>query len=623
MRAAVADLALALRIGLRDLRGASRSFVVLLGALTLGVAIIAAVGILNQGVQTALERDARLLLGGDVELEQANAPVPAADLARIVPPGGALSEQVRLSTLANAAGRTLAVSLKAVDDAYPLLGEVTLDPPMPLAEALAAGGGVAEPALLARLGLDLGDRVRIGDTDIEIRSVLMREPDRIGGLFSLGPRLLVGRTTLDAAQVLLPGALARYEYKVTLPEGTDAEAFAVGLQRGWPDAGWRARSPRDVQPQITRVTDRLATFLTLAGLTALLSGGLGIALTIETHLARRTGTIATLKSLGAPGSQVFTIYLAQVMLLAVAGVVLGIALGLLLPLAVRLVPDGVLPIAPDLGVYAGPLARAALAGLLTTFLFAVWPLAIAREVSPARLFRALVTPTRRRPRSPYLVAMAVAVAALAGVAILGVPQPSIGAWFVLTVAVAALLLWGLTRLLLLAASRLQHRGGFALRLAIANLHRPGSPSPRVIVALGAGVTLLAAVAVLASNLNNEVALRLPSRAPALYLIDVQPEQRDVLGKCWRMCRAAGWSSCFPACGREWCGSPGGPPPRSRWRTTSPGPSAVTGASPMPKRYRRGPRSSPAAGGRPTMPGRRWCRSTRRSRRATASDSATR
>ena len=75
---------------------------------------------------------------------------------------------------------------------------------MPLAEALAAGGGVAEPALLARLGLALGDRVRIGDTDVEIRSVLVREPDRIGGLYSLGPRLLVSRSTLDAAQVLLP-----------------------------------------------------------------------------------------------------------------------------------------------------------------------------------------------------------------------------------------------------------------------------------------------------------------------------------------------------------------------------------------------------------------------------------
>jgi putative ABC transport system permease protein len=527
----LANLELALRIGLRDLRGASRSFVVLLGALTLGVAIIAAVGILNQGVQTTLDRDARLLLGGDLELEQANVPVPLADLERIVPTGGALSAQVRLSTLAAAAdGRTVAVNLKAVDGAYPLVGELGLDPPMPLAEALADGGGVAEPALLARLGLAVGDSVKVGETDIQIRAVLLREPDRVGGLFSLGPRLLVGRATLDAAQVLLPGALARFEYKVVLPEGTDAAAFATALQQSWPDAGWRARSPRDVQPQITRVTDRLATFLTLAGLTALLSGGLGIALTIETHLARRTATIATLKSLGAAGGQVFTIYLAQVMLLAVAGVVLGLTAGLLLPLAVRLVPDGVLPIAPDLGIYAGPLVRAALAGLLTTFVFAVWPLAIAREVSPARLFRALVTPARRWPRAPYLLMMGVAVAALAGVAILGVPQPTIGAWFVLTVAVTALLLWGLTRLLLLAASRLQHRGDFALRLAIANLHRPGSPSPRVIVALGAGVTLLAAVAVLASNLNNEVALRLPTRAPALYMIDVQPQQREVLSQ---------------------------------------------------------------------------------------------
>ena len=267
------------------------------------------------------------------------------------------SEQIRLNSLATtAAGRTVAINLKAVDDAYPLVGAVRLDPPLPLATALADGGGVAEAALLARLGIGIGDTVRVGDADVVIRAVLVREPDRIGGLFSLGPRLLIGRSTLDAAQVLLPGALARFEYKVALPAGVDADSFALALERSWPDAGWRASSPRDVQPQVTRVTDRLATFLTLAGLTALLTGGLGIALTIETHLARRTATIATLKSLGASGSQVFTIYLVQVMLLAIAGIVLGLALGLLLPLAVRLVPEGLLPISPDLGAHGVPVA---------------------------------------------------------------------------------------------------------------------------------------------------------------------------------------------------------------------------------------------------------------------------
>ena len=307
----------ALRLGLRDLRGTGRSFAVLLAALTLGVAIIAAVGILNRGVQTALERDARALLGGDVELEQSNAPIPEQELAQLLPPGGRVSRLVGTNTLASAGERTVSVSLKAVDDAYPLVGTILLDPPLPLAEALRDHGAVAESTLLARLGVAVGDTVRIGETTVRITATLVREPDRIGGLFGfgIGPRLLLHRDTLDAAQVLLPGALARYEDRLTLPEGVDAAEFVAGLQRAWPDAGWRARSPRDVQPQVTRVTDRLATFLTLAGLTALLTGGLGIALTIETHLARRTGTIATLKCLGASGAQVFQIYLGQVLLL--------------------------------------------------------------------------------------------------------------------------------------------------------------------------------------------------------------------------------------------------------------------------------------------------------------------
>lgn len=523
---------LALRLALRDLRGSGRSFAVLLAALALGVAVIAAVGILNRGVTTALERDARVLLGGDVAIEQANAPIPPGELAGIVPPGARLSRDVRTNSLATAGGRSVGVDVRGVDGAYPLAGAAVLDPPIPLAEALADRGAVVEGTLLARLGVGVGGTLRVGEAELRVAAVLVREPDRIGGLlgFGLGPRAIVGLDTLEAAQVLLPGALARYGYRMALPRGADSARAVADLKARFPDAGWRARGPRDVQPQVTRVTDRLATFLTLAGLTALLTGGLGIALTVETHLARRTATIATLKCLGASGGQVFRIYLAQVLLLAALGVAIGLAAGLLLPLAVRLVPEGALPITPDLGLPAAPLLLAAAAGLLTTLLFALWPLAAAREVSPAGLFRALVAPPRRWPRPGYLAALGGLAAALAGTAVLGVPQPSIGAWFVLTVLASALLLWGLTRLVVLLARRWgrRRRGGFALRLALANLHRPGSASPRVVMALGAGVTLLAAVAVLAANLRQEIALRLPARAPALFLIDVQPQQRETL-----------------------------------------------------------------------------------------------
>ena len=153
------------------------------------MAIIAAVGILNRGVETALERDARVLLGGDVELEQANAPMPAAELARIVPPGGALSAQVRANTLASAAdGRTVSVNLKAVDDAYPLVGEVVLDPPH------AAGRGAGRRRRRGRAGAPgpAGRRAsatRCGSArPSPDPAVLVREPDRIGGLFGRSAR---------------------------------------------------------------------------------------------------------------------------------------------------------------------------------------------------------------------------------------------------------------------------------------------------------------------------------------------------------------------------------------------------------------------------------------------------
>lgn len=522
---------LAFTLGWRDLRGTGRRFAVLIAALTLGVAIIAAVGLLNGGVDAALERDSRVLLGGDVELEQVNQPIADEELAALAPEGTRVSRIVRTTTLAHAEdGRSVAVNLKAVDDLHPLLGRVRLRPDRPLAEALAENGAVVEETLLARLGLAVGDTMRIGDATVRITARIVREPDRVGGFLGLGPRVIVADETLAVAGVLLPGALARYEYRLLLPPGWNGDEFVAELRRAWPDALWQARGPRGVEPGVTRVTDRLGTFLMLAGLTALLTGGLGIALTIETHLAQRTATIATLKGLGASGTQIFRIYLCQVLIVAGAGVTAGLAVGLLLPLMVRLLPDGLLPVTPALGVQLVPLARAAVAGIATALAFALWPLAIARETSAAGLFRALVAPPRRWPRRRYLVMLGLAVLALALVAIVGVPQPRIGAWFALTALAASVLLWGLTRLILRLARRLGHRGGFALRLAIASLHHPGASAPRVIIALGAGVTVLVAIAVLAANLRQEIAGRLPTDAPSLFFIDIQPQQRQTLAR---------------------------------------------------------------------------------------------
>ncbi len=521
-------LGIAWRLARRELRGGLRGFGVFLACLTLGVGAIAAVGVINAGLLEGIERDAAALFGGDVRIEAVNLPLEPAEIDALTPPGAARSDIVQANAMVGGPeGRRLVTELKAVGDAYPLYGTVRLDPPgLSLEDALADAGALVERGVLARLGIAIGDPIRIGEAEFTVSGVIEREPDRVGGYIGIGPRVMIAQNQLERTGVIQPGSLARYSYLFALPPGEEAEAVLERLTADHPDARWRARGARDVQPRIARVTDRLATYLTLAGMTALLIGGLGIGLAIHNYLAGKTSTIASLKGLGAQSRLIFLVYLLQVLTLATAGVALGVLLGQLAPSLLRFLPDNLVPVEVVVGFYPVPLAIAAGCGLLTTFVFAIWPLARAQDVSPAGMFRALITPPQRWPRPVYLWALAAAVLGLAGLAVVGVASPQIGLVFVLAALVAALLLAALAQGVLRLLRRLRGAGGARLRMAIANLHRPGAGAVSVVVALGAGLAVLTLVALVQRNLAAEVEMHLPDRAPAIFFIDIQPDQLD-------------------------------------------------------------------------------------------------
>ena len=517
-------------------------------------------------------------------------------------------------------GRRVVVALKAVDDAYPLYGEVVLDPPaISLDEALADSGVVVERGLLARLGLALGDPLRIGEADFVIRAVIEREPDRIGGYVSIGPRAMIGLDRLERTRTILPGSLARYAYGLALPEGVDAEAELARIRAVDPDAHWRARGTRDVQPRITRFTDRLASYLTLAGLTALLIGGVGVALAIQNYLAGRTTTIAILKCLGAPSGLIFRVYLMQVLTLAGAGILLGLTIGLTAPWVLRATAASLLPIQLVTGWYPLPLLIAGGAGLLTALAFAIWPLARAREVSPAAMFRALIAPPRRWPPARVLILLGLSVIGLAALALIGVADRRLALIFIAVALGAAVLLAGLARLMLRGVRLLGRRGGARMRIALANLHRPGAGAAGVITALGAGLAVLTMVALIERNLAAEVDLRFPERAPSLFLIDLQRDQRGALESLIASTDGAQVVQIAPVI-------------RGRVVRIAGVPVDQTGVEHWSLRRDRGlatprpcPRAAswwPAPGGPRTMPARRWSRSRTRSRRPMASASAT-
>jgi len=531
-------LPLSVRLALRELRGGLAGFRVLVACLALGVFAIAAAGSMNRAIQEGMRADAQSLLGGDLEVERRYRP-PDEDQMALMEAMSTVARTVDMRAMAIApdgnAERAL-VELKAVDGAYPLYGVMELTGGGAHADALTGAlaqrngvwGAVADPNLLSRLGLAVGARVRVGEATVEIRDTIAREPDNVASLFSLGPRLMIHLDALPATDLIQPGSLVEYETRLRADKGVGPADIRARLGESFPDAGWRIRGTDQAAPGLTRFLETLTLYLTLVGLTSLLVGGIGVANATRAYLQGHMNTIATLKCLGAPASVIFRIYFLQIGALALLGVLIGVAAGMAAPFVAQAVAGDWLPVRARVALYPEPALLALASGTLVALVFAVWPLARARDIPALAIFKGALAETHGWPRRRYLVLLGSALAALVAVTVLSAVDTRFALVFVAGAAVSM----GLFALAAMAVRELARRaapmarGRPGLRLALANLHRPGSATGSVVLSLGLGLSVLVIVALIQGNLTRQIDERLPAEAPSFFFIDLQPHQVD-------------------------------------------------------------------------------------------------
>ncbi|WJY22099.1 FtsX-like permease family protein [Fontisubflavum oceani] len=529
-------MSVAIRIARRELRGGLRGFRIFLACLALGVAAIAAVGSVRVSIQDGLAREGAVILGGDAEMSFTYRFATEAERAWMEANATSISETVDFRSMAVVDGeagpeRGL-TQVRGVDDLYPLYGAVELTPDIPITEALAMRdglpGGVMQQVLADRLGLSPGDTFRLGTQDFRLTAILEVEPDGASGGFGLGPRSIVGLDGLASSGLLQPGTLYDSQYRLRLPEAANLQALEDDALAAFRDTGLRWRDSRNGAPGIQQFITRMGAFLVLVGLAGLAVGGVGVSAAIRAYLDGKIATIATLKTLGAEGRTIFAAYFLQIGLLTVLGIVLGLALGALAPLALAPLIEAQLPIPAAFGIHPAPLAEAALYGLLTALIFTLWPLARTEQVRAAALFRDATGKSRTLPRPIFLILTAALVAALIGLAawLSGIP---ILAFYTAGGILAALLLLALAALAVRALSRRLARsrgmrGRTALRLALGSVGGPGSEATSVVLSLGLGLTVLAAVGQIDSNLRNAIERDLPDVAPSYFFVDIQNDQ---------------------------------------------------------------------------------------------------
>jgi putative ABC transport system permease protein len=504
-------------IARRDLSTRFRGLRLLLVCLFLGVGALAAIGTLTGAIGKELSSRGRTILGGDVEVSVWQRGATAAELAAFQRLGK-VSAGTRMQAMARAGDLAAPVELKAVDGAWPLVGQLTLKdgrrvgaPPQ---GEVWIGQGAAD-----RLSISPGSAISIGSLTLKVGGIIADEPDRLGEGFTLGPVVLAHAEVPAKAGLTAPGAMYRTKVRIALPAAQNPELVVDRLKQQFPSSGFELRTRDRAAPGAERFVARMGDFLILVGLAALVIAGIGIGGGVSSYLEARRGSVATLKVLGATSRDIARIYLLQIAAAAVVGSLAGLAAGVLVtPLLAKALGE-LLPVATGFTFDPWALVRAAAFGLLVALVFAAPPLLAARRFPAMALFRARVAPLSSRWRDAALP-VALGVAGIVGLSLIGSRQPQMVLGFLAGAAGLLLLLgalgWGIRTL----AARLPRPAKPLLRIALSNLHRPGAQTGALVTALGFGLAAFVLLAAIQTSLDANIQARVPQRAPDYFVLDV-------------------------------------------------------------------------------------------------------
>lgn len=525
------------RVGLLDLYGDVRRFGILIACLALGTAAIAAVGSVGASLNASVVREASTLLGGDLEVVRPDRDATPEELA-FLDTLGTVTIVVDANARVSAGEESAFADVIAVAGNYPLIGAVTSPqlatgdkPATLLDERDGVFGALVDELIFERLGIELGGTFEMGGRIFAARGILGSLPDGAARGFHLGIPTLISidaLAALDGIRQPLPGMLTQHRYKLVL-EGIDEATAAATIAAQFNDPVWLVRSPRDAAGGLVRYYDLFARYLLILGLASLLVGGVGVSIAVTTYIGERQRSIATMRSMGATGARILTHFLTQIAVLSTVGVVLGVAAGAIASMIALPMIGRALGVSLHALVDPVSLLTAAGFGYLASFAFSWLALVSARKVSPVLLFRSLGMDLPRLRVADYLapsvlLPMAAALGGIFALAYWTTGDLRLVGGFAAGIVLAFIALRAAGTLLQILLRHLPESPITSLRHAMRNIHLPGSTAPVVVLSLGLGLAMVVVIAVLNSNLSNQLLGAVSRDAPTFVATDVFPDE---------------------------------------------------------------------------------------------------
>ncbi|HFP9338873.1 TPA: putative ABC transporter permease subunit YbbP [Raoultella ornithinolytica] len=490
----------------------SPSLLIVWLALSLAVACVLALGSIGDRMEKGLSQQSREFMAGDRTLRSSReVPAEWIDEARRL--GLTVGEQLSFATMTFAGDTPQLADVKAVDDTYPLYGQLETQPPGLKPQA---GSVLLAPRLMALLNLKIGDTLDVGDATLRIAGEVIQEPDAGFNPFQMAPRLMMNTADVAKTGAVQPGSRVswRYKYAGTPQQLADYEKWL--LPKLGPEHRWIGLQQDD--SALGKSLERSQQFLLLSALLTLLLAVAAVAVAMSHYCRSRYDLVAILKTLGAGRAQLRKLIVGQWLMLLALAAVAGGAMGAGLEQILLLMLKPVLPVAlppasgwPWLWAIGAMVVISLLVGLRPyRLLLATLPLRVLRQdivanVWPLKFYIPLVCAVVVLLLAWLMGGSPLLWAVLAGAVVLALLCGALG-WG---------LLWMLKRLTLKA---------LPLRLAVNRLLRQPWSTLSQLAAFSLSFMLLALLLVLRGDLLDRWQQQLPPESPNYFLINIAPEQ---------------------------------------------------------------------------------------------------
>ncbi len=522
-----------LNLTFREIRSSWRRLLFFFLCIAIGVGSIVALRSLIQNLSQSVGGDARTLMTADIEISSTNDFSPteidkieaAINKSNIVEARNEAITTAAMARPVDASNETLSFAeLKGIEPPFPLVGNFKLADGAPFDfKLLENRGAVVSPLLLEDLNIKVGDKIRIGEAEFQIRATFSEEPGGTGG-FRLGPRVFIEKKAFDEAEITRN--TSRIRRRILYRTSDNPTELVKNLRENLKDTILNVQSYRETQENLGEQFTRTENYLSLTGLLILVLGGVGVWNVARVFVEQKRKSVAVLKCLGASGTRIISVYLLQILILGLLGSFFGVFLAQCFLWFAKYRFNDALPASMSYGVQPSSAWQGVLLGVLISLLFSALPLLQVRNIKPKLLLHDAAGEKMRRLDWTRTIFGAISLIGLLALSVWQAGSIKVGAFFLVGLGLTSVMLYLAAIVLTWLLRKIKNFSSFALKQAVNSLYRPGNQTRVILLAVGLGAFVVIAVQSLQANLVREFDFTRNQTLPSLFMVDIQRSQVD-------------------------------------------------------------------------------------------------